>query len=244
MNYTASVSDYFKSPAWVKNCLLGGVCVLIPVIGQLVLSGWLITGLWARGNDDNPATFPRFEFENFGKYLERGLWPFLVSLVASFLLVPFIMAMVFGSLFMSGAFSQHTHHGNPETFPFLLMIVMFVVEPILIIGFNFLLIPLMLRATITQDFKASFDFGFMKNFLSLVWKEMVGTCLFLMVLGIGMMIVTIITCYIGLFFAAPVVSYAWHHLQKQLYQAYLARGGQPVPLSAKLLDTPPPLPAV
>ena len=103
MNHTASVSDYFKSPAWVKNCLLGGVCILIPVIGQLVLSGWLITGFWARGNDDNPSTFPRFDFQNFGKYLERGLWPFLVSLVAGLLLVPIIMAMVFGSLFASGS---------------------------------------------------------------------------------------------------------------------------------------------
>ena len=76
MNYTASVGDYFKSPKWMMNTLLGGVCVFIPLIGPIVIKGWLITGFWGR-DDERPETFPDFDFNNFGKYLERGLWPFL-----------------------------------------------------------------------------------------------------------------------------------------------------------------------
>jgi hypothetical protein len=244
MNYAASVSDYFKHPKWGMNCLLGGVCILIPIIGQLVLSGWLITGFWARGNDDNPVTFPRFDFQYFGKYLERGLWPFLVSLVASLVLVPVIMVLMIGPMFLSGAFAHHTAERAPDAFPVLLMVTMFVIYPVILLAFNFLLVPLMLRATITQDFKAAFDFAFLKSFVSLVWQEMLVSFLFLFGVGIVMMIVTVITCYIGLFFAAPVVSFAWYHLLKQLYQLYLARGGQAVPLSPKLNDLPPALPAV
>src|SRR5204863_2869860 len=81
MNYTASVSDYFKSAKWMMNTLLAGVCVFIPFVGQIVIKGWMITGFWGR-DDDRPETFPDFDFNNFGKYLERGLWPFLVTLVA------------------------------------------------------------------------------------------------------------------------------------------------------------------
>ena len=43
----------------------------------MVLMGWLLTGFWGR-NDDRPETFPDFDFDNFGKNLERGLWPTLV----------------------------------------------------------------------------------------------------------------------------------------------------------------------
>ena len=71
MNYMASISDFFKSPKWLMNLLLGGVCCLIPIVGPLVLMGWLITGFWAR-EDQRPETFPDFDFNQFGKYLERG----------------------------------------------------------------------------------------------------------------------------------------------------------------------------
>jgi hypothetical protein len=57
-----------------------------------------------------------------------------------------------------------------------------------------------------------------------------------------MVIIMVVTCYIGVFFTAPITIYSWHHLQKQLYQLYLSRGGVPVPLSPKLQDMPPPLP--
>jgi hypothetical protein len=90
--------------------------------------------------------------------------------------------------------------------------------------------------------KAAFDLAFVRDFLSRVWMEMLVTMLFLAGLGLCLMIITVVTCYIGLFFAAPVLMFSWHHLQKQLYQLYLARGGAPVLPSPKLNDLPPPLP--
>ena len=82
MNYTDSISDFFKSPHWAMNMVFGGLCMLIPIIGPIVLLGWLVTGFWGR-QDQSYETFPAFDFSHFGKYLERGLWPFLVLFVAS-----------------------------------------------------------------------------------------------------------------------------------------------------------------
>ena len=116
----------------------------------------------------NPARFPPFDFQYFTKYLERGLWPFLVSLAASVVMVPVMFAMIFGPLLMSGiaaASLDHRHHGE---FPRAMMFSLFAI--------------------------------------------------------------------------CPVVIFSWHHLQKQLYQLYLARGGEPVPLNPKLNDLPPGLP--
>jgi hypothetical protein len=89
----ASISDYFKSPKWSTNLLLGGVCMLIPLAGPIVLGGWHITVLWAR-NDRSPGQIPEFDFSQFGKYLERGLWPFLVGFVVSLVILPIMLALM------------------------------------------------------------------------------------------------------------------------------------------------------
>ena len=73
---------------WKNNLLLGAVCILIPMIGPLLLTGWHTTCLWARGSDDDPVTAPPFDFQYFTKYLEFGVWPFLVNLTASLLFIP------------------------------------------------------------------------------------------------------------------------------------------------------------
>ena len=78
MNYLASIADFFKYPKWTMNMLLGGVCCLIPAVGPMVYMGWLITGTWCR-KDERYETSPDFDFNKFGKYLERGLWPMLVG---------------------------------------------------------------------------------------------------------------------------------------------------------------------
>jgi len=89
MNCLTSITDFFESPKWMMNLLLAGVCFLIPIVGPMVVIGWLITGFWGRP-DQSPRTFPDFDFNLFATYIERGLWPFLVGLVASLVLIPVV----------------------------------------------------------------------------------------------------------------------------------------------------------
>jgi hypothetical protein len=71
---------------------------------------------------------------------------------------------------------------------------------------------------------------------------MILALLFMAGVGILLMILTVITCYVGGIFAAPVAIFTWHHLQKQIYQIYLARGGEALILSLEICDLPPALP--
>ena len=241
MNYTASVRDFFKSPKWGMNMLLGGVSMLIPVVGPMVLSGWQISGFWGRGDNPDPAEFPPFDFQHFVKYLERGLWPFLVNLVASMVLVPVIMVVFFLPLMLSGIFDPH--HGNPDAGPIIavVFVAVFVLYLLLMLSFYFIITPLILRATLVQEFAASFDFQFVKRFIALMWQEMVVAMAFMFGLMICLMLAGMLLCFVGIYFTVPISVFSWHHLQKQLYQTYLARGGEPVPLSPKLRDEPPPV---
>jgi Protein of unknown function (DUF4013) len=244
MNYNSSISDFFKSPKWGSNLMLGAVTILIPLVGPLALSGWHVSVFWARGNRDDPAGIPPYDFQNFGKYLERGVWPFLVGMVASLVFIPVMMCLVLPLFLFTGVMGSRHGHGSEEVVIVALIVGIACLQILLSLAYQILTMPLMVRATITQDFSSAFNLRFAKSFLSLTWKELLASMLFMLGVGLCLMILAVVTCYIGAIVAAPVVIFSWHHLQKQLYQFYLARGGEAVPLSPKLQDGPPPLPPV
>lgn len=241
MNYAASVADFFKSPRWIMNMILGGLCVLLPIIGPMVVLGWLITGFWAR-QDENFETFPAFDFSHLDKYLKRGLWPFLVTFVASMVMVPLIWAlmipmMLFGVLSSSGN-EQHTLSCLGTIAMLLVMLVIAVV----MFAMMLVMVPLKIRASITQDFAKAFDFGFVRRFLALTWKEVVLSLLFVLLTGALFFCLGVIVFCVGVYFASVLGYFSWTHLHKQLYALYLSRGGEPVPFSPELSDAPPPMP--
>lgn len=242
MKYNESIRDFFKMGKWQMNLLLGSVTMLIPMVGPIVLSGWLIGGFWGRGKDEEAAGFPEFNFEYFMKYLERGLWPFLVNLVAG-LALSLVMAVLWLFLILGmAAFATHPGKGF-DAFGFMMIMV---IVGVMIVGYmaamlaySLVTVPLMLRATLSQDFVQAFNLGFVKGFLARVWKEVVLAFIYMLGMAVVMMVVTVVTCSIGFFPSLVIVMYAWNHLQKQLYSLYLSRGGEAVPLSTKLMDTPP-----
>lgn len=240
MNYSAPVGDFFQPAKWPSNILLGAVAMLIPAIGPIILSGWHTTILWNPSNPSDPKAYEPFDFQHFSKYLQRGLWPFLVNLVASFALVPIAMCVMIPAFVLIAA-SSPQRGGNADATVMIIMPLVFLGQLALMFAWQFVTTPLTLRATLTQGFKEAFDLAFIRDFIARMWKDMLVTALFMFVLGICLMILTLITCYIGMFFASPVLMFAWHHLQKQLYQKYLGLGGSAIPVSPALMDGPPPL---
>ena len=236
MNYTASISDFFKSPKWLMNLLLAGVCVLIPIVGLIVVLGWLITGFWAR-QDERFETFPDFDFSHFGKYLERGLWPFLVTLAVTLVCVPLMWVFMIPTMLIGGIASGGEGQAS-GCFAVIAVILMFASCLLIMVAMMLITTPLMIRASITQDFVQSLDFRFVKRFVTLMWKEILLSSLFLMVAGIALGLAGILLFCVGIYFVNVLLYFSWTHLDKQLYQLYLSRGGEPVPLSSKLNDAP------
>jgi hypothetical protein len=67
-----------------------------------------------------------------------------------------------------------------------------------------LMIPLLLRATITQDFVSSFDLFFLKRFVALTWKEMMLAALFSIGSSFVLSFVGALAFCIGMYFATVV----------------------------------------
>jgi hypothetical protein len=225
----------------MMNLLLGGVCVLIPIVGPMVVMGWLITGFWAR-QDENFETFPDFDFSHFGKYLERGLWPFLVAFVASMavsiVMVPLVWVLMIPTMLIGGLSSGGHESSAAGCFGVLAMILMLLLWAVVIIALMLVLVPLKIRASLTQDFAKAFDFAFLKRFVALTWKEMLLSSLFVMASGLLFVCLGLVVFCVGVYFATVLTYFSWTHLHKQLYTLYLSRGGEPVPLSPKLSDAP------
>lgn len=246
MNYTAAFSDFFKSPNWVKNLLFGGLCVLstgvIPIVGAMVLVGWHVTGFWMR-KDEKFENFPDFDFKYFSEYLQRGLWPFLVTMVAGMAvgLVMWILIMIpmvlVGLLAGSGDETSGIVGAIIGLFSMGLYLVLFITV-------SMVLVPLGLRATLTQDFGAAFNMAFLKRFFSLMWKELLLCSLFMLVASLALMVVGMIALCVGMFFTMSLVYFAWAHLAQQLYHLYLSRGGEPIPMSPKLTGEVPMPPSI
>jgi len=240
VNYTASVTDFFKSRKWFTNLLFGGICLLIPLVGPMVVLGWLITGFWARPEEDFEP-FPDFDFSNFGKYLERGLWPFLVAFVASMafsvVMVPLTWILMIPAM-LAGGLSSGSEAQSGSCLGFLAMVVMMLFFTVMIVALMLVLVPLKIRASLTQDFAKSFDVGFVRRFLALTWMQIVLSSLFVAITGTLFVCFGMIVFCVGIYFANVLIYFSWTHLQKQLYMLYLSRGGEPVPVSPKLSEAP------
>ena len=101
MQYFGAYRFIFESPRWATHLLIGAVCQLVPIVGQLVLMGYIYNVLETKhryGHDQ----FPPFDFNRLSVYLVRGLWPFIVSVVAALPLVlligPFILIAVLSGI--------------------------------------------------------------------------------------------------------------------------------------------------
>ena len=234
MNYIAALTDFFKSPKWMMNLLLGGVCCLVPVLGWIVVAGWLVIGFWGR-EDDRVETFPDFDFGNLGKYLERGVWPFLVMLVVS-LGGSMILEIVAGMV----SFAGHLVFGHRGFMSAMLGLVVGVLRLGLNVVLIFITTPLVLRATLTQDFVKAFDVPFVKKFITTMWMETLIAAIVAMVAAFVMVPLGILALCVGIGLAIALLSFISAHLNKQLYKLYLSRGGEAVPLSPKLTEAAPP----
>jgi hypothetical protein len=237
MNYIASIQDFFKSPKWVMNLLFAGLCVLstmiIPVLGFIVLAGWLITGLYAR-QDDRFETFPDFDFNQFSTYLQRGLWPTLVLFVAGFVIGIVMWIIIMIPLFLFSMILGGGDSGASGILGALLGLISLALYLAMFVVINMVAVPLGLRATLMQDFAPAFDFGFVKRFVTVMWKEILISTLFLAVAGMVLTFAGMIALCVGMFASMALVYFASMHLSKQMYQLYLSRGGDPIPVSPKL----------
>jgi hypothetical protein len=233
MRYLRSYQFPFESDNWAVNLLCLSACQLIPVIGNILVLGYtyeVIEGLHAGGT----RRAPDFDFNRFGKYLLRGLWPFVVQLVIS-LPVIFVAVVVYLAAFT--LLIMPAQDRDSEALAFVVLLLAYLL--ILVLGFvtSLVAMPMALRAGLSQEFALGDCWDFARDFLRRVGRELLLAQLFLTVTTPLVALVGLLLCFIGVYPAIAVICLAGAHLYYQLYELYLERGGVEIPLPVEAADS-------
>jgi hypothetical protein len=217
----------FENPNWLKNILLGALCSLIPIVGPLVMIGYQFEAIEALLASQG-GRYPDFIFDRFADYLVRGLWPFLVQLVASLVIAPLMLIVILVPMLIVFAIAGAAgDESGPVVIAVGMPLLALVVFP-LSIAISVVLVPPLLRAGLAQDFAEGFNFGWIMDFLKRTWMETFLALLFIAVSAGLLGILGMLACYVGIFFVMPLVFLAQANMYYQLYLLYLSRDGMPV----------------
>jgi hypothetical protein len=233
MKYFEAYRYVFVSPKWAQNVLLSMLCMFVPVIGPIVLYGYhyeIIEVMHLRG----PSQYPDFDLNRLLKYLMRGLWVFLVSLIVA--LPVSAAAGVLGIAVSIISTLMEGHGSNGEALVVVLVVLVSLLVVVVFVGnvLVFLIsVPLTLRAGLMQDFSTAFSLGWVWDFVKKMWVEMVLTALFLGVTAPVIVLAGALLLCVGMYPAGAWVSFAPPYLYHRLYELYLQRGGMAIPLKAE-----------
>lgn len=226
MKYMDSLRFVTARQSWLKNLFMIALCMFIPVIGPIVVGGYMFEVFDALRRDPEHKDYPEFDFGKFSPYLMRGIWLFLVQMILQVIIMVPIGAMYALTMIVTIA---------ARDVPALIVTawVLYTVG-CFVLGMVSALVawPALIYAGVRQ----AFDFGgmlaFIKSFIKSVGKELVVSILFLMAVGMVMGTLGWLLCCVGVLFAAAALMLAQHHLKHQLYDLYLERGGTPIPEKA------------
>jgi len=217
----------FSNPKWGMSLLLASVCMLIPIIGPIVLLGFgtevlrlLVTG--QRG----PC--PEFTFDEFMKHLTKGLMPFLVQLVVSVVLMVISFGVTLPVVLV--VILVLANSSAKDYVPCCLFFTSFLVSVALSLIAWVFTTPILVRSMLTLDFKASFDWAFIKDFARRVWGPTILKNLVVALVAVALALVGEAACCIGIYPAIVIINVVYWYMLADLYEVYLQCGGMPIPL--------------
>jgi hypothetical protein len=216
MDFGKAFSFVFEDEEWLKKIGVAGLIILIPVIGVLVIYGWMVE-IVRRVVNGSPEPLP--DWSDFGGYLGDGFKTFVIGFVYSLPLLIFNVCIVGSSALMgqSGEDSIVAVVGILTTCISCLMALYG-------IAVSFVLPAAIGKFAVSDELGAAFRFG---EVIRLV-RENVGpfALVFLGSLLAGLVAsLGTIACVIGVLFTSAYGIAMYGHLVGQAYQVATGGGG-------------------
>ena len=228
-SHSKAMNYVFENPNWMQNILLTAVCIFIPVIGPIVLYGYHIEVVECLHREQG-RRYPNFDFNRFTEYLSRGIWIFLVLLLVNLILVPVMWVVIVGGLALMGVIATMA---GPDGAGWTFLITfpgLFVLIACVSIFSSMILVPVMLRTGLSQEFGEGFNFGFAMEFVGKTWKQIAISSVLMYFFSIVITLLGMLALCIGIYVAIAYLGLVYSHLGWQLYELHLSKGGSPIPL--------------
>jgi hypothetical protein len=230
VDYSEAFNFAMANPNWLVNCILLGIATVVPGFGtllaQLVSLGYLYGDydLLLRNGIPPPSDV---KLEKFGDYLQRGLMPLVAAILLG--MVVALPAMV---LFMPIMFIGMGLLESTDGFSVIIVILAALGYFFTIIVLSFLVSPIMFRVGVTNRLEELFNYKWAMGMVKVVWLQMLVASIVIGFIGICIMLLGLLLCGVGTIPATGFVAYMNFHAQRQLYEIYITKGGEQIPLDA------------
>ncbi len=244
MQYLRGWRALRQDPDWLRKIGIACLLLMVPFVGGIVVTGW--TSLMVRravSGQDAPLPRLDLDMDYLGKLLSIGFKAFLARMLWSLPLTALSMAM--GCCMYIGmfgfAFAAAGSNGGSEEMGIGFACVML---GFMMAFFGVMVVAAMpvsigvLSAEITDDLNAAMRWKDVLRMTRMLAKELIlGQLVFFPLVMIAMTI-SICTLYLGLLPSMVVLQIIGTYWLAEVYQAYLQKGGEPLPVGP--LDVPPP----
>ena len=221
-----AVSAAWNDQNFKNNVLLGLVFLLIPIVGPIALSGWMCEA-HQRLLRRHPNPMPKIDFGDFGDYIKRGLAVFLSSLVIAIPVMIVVYVFMAAAGFATFAVIAAT---NEPILGIAVGIVVGLISIVVTLALSVVVNAVHTRAELTEDFGKALSFGKVMGYAKATAGTVIVKNLAFMLIALGIVLVGLMLCYLGVYPAAVLLQIASMHLRYQIYQDYLAKGGEPIEL--------------
>lgn len=218
MQYGLAFNYVLNRTGGFANLLLMTVCNFIPVVGPIVLLGYRSEVAVALLEDEERRRHPKFDFNYFAEYLTRGVWPFVVALIVGVGAATFAVAAFLVGMMVATAQAEAG-----------VILAILGYAGTLILA-SMLAAPMQFHAEIAGKFDLAGSFRFAKSFWLTVGGQAILAWVIFVPLSMAVMFVGLLVCVVGVYPAVSLIQMASQHLMVQLYDEYLDRGGDAIPV--------------
>jgi hypothetical protein len=223
-----AIKFIFSDEDWKNNLLLAAVHMFIPIVGPIALHGWYAE-IFQRLTRRHPRPIPKLDFADLGHYIQRGMAAFVASLVMS-LPFGFIVGLLSAVLYGGGIALAATFKEPIIILPVLL--ALFLLFFLFGVGFSVFMHASMTWAELTEDVGRSITPRNLLSYAGKTWTTTLVASLVYGIISIPLIMVGYAMCFIGMYPAIVVMLVGMTHLRWQIYQQYLTKGGEPLPIKA------------
>ncbi|MGF1467698.1 MAG: DUF4013 domain-containing protein [Sandaracinaceae bacterium] len=244
MEYLRGVRVLRSDPNVGSKLLYGSLLVfvagIIPLLPALVLNGW--NALAMRRAAQNDDTLPRLDldFDYYGKLLPIGFKVFIANLLWGLplaLIIPVCgCSGWFATLTMAGVGAQ----GGGEAGGLAAVCAGIGFSVILIPLFIVLALPIqvaVIRVSLTDDLNSALRLGEVVAMTRMLVRELLVATVVMFGIGLVLALATMITCGLAAIPGAVVIGVIQTYLSAEVYDQYLEKGGEPLPIGPT--DYPP-----